>query len=273
MELSSKYNPQETEARWYQHWIEKDYFHSEPDHREAYSIVIPPPNVTGVLHMGHILNNTIQDILIRKARLEGKNACWVPGTDHASIATEAKVVELLKERGISKSQISREEFLKYAFEWKDKYGGIIIDQLKLMGASCDWKRTRFTMEDKLSKAVGKAFVDLYKKGYIYKGKRMTNWDPVAKTALSNEEVIFSSEQSKLYQLKYRLEGTDNEHIIIATTRPETILADVAIAVHPEDPRYTHLVGKRAYVPIINRLIPIIADAYEQARSKSPLPMM
>ncbi len=261
MSISTQYNATDTESKWYQHWMEKNYFHSTPDERESFSIVIPPPNVTGVLHMGHMLNNTIQDALIRKARLEGKNACWVPGTDHASIATEAKVVKLLREKGIKKSDISREEFLEYAFEWKDKYGGIILDQLKKLGASCDWERTRFTMEDKLSAAVIKVFVDLYKKGKIYRGKRMTNWDPSAQTVLSNEEVLHSEENSHLHYVRYKIEGTDDEWITIATTRPETILGDSAIAVNPKDERYAHLKGKRAIVPLINRSIPIIFDRY------------
>lgn len=260
MELSTRYNPQEIEGKWYDHWMEKNYFHSVPDEREAFSIVIPPPNVTGVLHMGHMLNNTIQDILIRKARLEGKNACWVPGTDHASIATEAKVVKLLREQGIKKSDIGRDEFLKHAFEWKDKYGGIILDQLKRLGASCDWERTRFTMEDKLSKAVIKVFVDLYNKGKVYRGLRMTNWDPEAQTVLSNEEVIYKDEQSRLFHVRYQIEGTE-EYLTIATTRPETILGDTAIAVHPDDERYTHLKGKRVIVPMANRSIPVIFDKY------------
>ncbi len=260
MSLSEKYNPSDIESKWYDYWMKKNYFHSEPDEREAYTIVIPPPNVTGVLHMGHMLNNTIQDILIRKARLEGKNACWVPGTDHASIATEAKVVKLLREKGIKKSDISREEFLKYAFEWKDKYGGIILDQLQKLGASCDWERTRFTMEDKLSKAVVKVFVDLYKKGKIYRGLRMTNWDVEAKTVLSNEEVIYKEENSRLFYIKYQIEGTD-EYVTIATVRPETIFGDAAIAVNPNDERFKHLVGKKAIVPLINRAIPIISDRY------------
>lgn len=261
MSLSTRYNPKDTEEKWYAHWMEKNYFHSEPDEREPYTIVIPPPNVTGVLHMGHMLNNTIQDILIRKARLDGKNACWVPGTDHASIATEAKVVKMLREQGIKKSDISREEFLKYAFEWKDKYGGIILEQLKKLGASCDWERTRFTMEPSLSKAVIKVFVDLYKKGKIYRGLRMTNWDPEAKTVLSNEEVIYKDENSRLYHLRYKIEGTEDEWITIATVRPETILGDTAIAVNPKDERYASIHGKRAIVPLINRSIPIITDNY------------
>ncbi|HHJ51457.1 MAG TPA: valine--tRNA ligase [Phaeodactylibacter sp.] len=261
MNLPKRYTPAEVEDKWYAHWLEKNYFHSEPDEREPYTIVIPRPNVTGLLHMGHMLNNTIQDILIRKARKEGKNACWVPGTDHASIATEAKVVKLLREKGLKKSEIGREEFLKYAFEWKEKYGGIILEQLKRLGASCDWQRTRFTMEPSLSRAVIKVFVDQYRKGRLYRGLRMTNWDPVAKTVLSNEEVIYSEEASKLYHVRYRIEGSEDEWITIATTRPETILGDTAVAVHPEDERYAHLKGKRALVPLIGRSVPIIFDTY------------
>lgn len=260
-DLSTRYSPQEIEQKWYQHWMDKKYFHSVPDEREPFTIVIPPPNVTGVLHMGHMLNNTIQDILIRKARLEGKNACWVPGTDHASIATEAKVVGVLRERGLKKSEIGREEFLNHAFEWKEKYGGIILEQLKKLGASCDWDRTRFTMEDGLSRAVLRVFVDLYKKGWIYRGKRMTNWDPEARTVLSNEEVVYVEENSRLYYVRYKVEGTEDEWVTIATVRPETILGDTAIAVHPEDERYAHLKGKRVLVPLINRPIPIIFDDY------------
>ena len=259
--MTTRYSPQDIEQKWYRHWMEKNYFHSEPDEREPYSIVIPPPNVTGVLHMGHMLNNTIQDIMIRKARLEGKNACWVPGTDHASIATEAKVVGMLRERGIKKSEIGREEFLKYAFEWKDLYGGIILDQLKRLGASCDWERTRFTMEESMSRAVIRVFIDLYKKGRIYRGKRMTNWDCDAQTVLSNEEVIYSEENSKLYYVRYKVEGTTDEWLTIATVRPETILGDTAIAVHPEDERYAHLRGKKVIVPLVNRLVPVIFDEY------------
>lgn len=259
--METRYNPQEIEPKWYQYWLERNYFHSEPDEREPFTIVIPPPNVTGLLHMGHMLNNTIQDILIRKARLEGKNACWVPGTDHASIATEAKVVQLLRQQGIKKSDISRDEFMKYAFEWKDKYGGIILDQLQKLGASCDWERTRFTMEPSLSKAVVHVFVDLYKKGKLYRGLRMTNWDPAAQTVLSNEEVIYKEEQSQLFHIKYFLEDSDSEGIIIATQRPETIMADVAIAVHPDDERFKALVGKKVLIPLINKPIPIIADTY------------
>jgi len=259
--LSSKYNPSETETKWYDHWMLKGYFHSEPDERPAYSIVIPPPNVTGVLHMGHMLNNTIQDILIRKARMEGKNACWVPGTDHASIATEAKVVRMLREQGVKKSDISREQFLEYAWEWKEKYGGIILEQLKKLGASCDWERTAFTMDEVRSEGVIRVFVDLYKKGKLYRGKRMVNWDPEAKTVLSNEEVLYGLEQSKLYHVRYRIEGTTDDYVVIATTRPETIMGDTAVAVHPDDPRYKHLEGKRAIVPIIGRAVPIIRDTY------------
>lgn len=261
MALSTRYNPKETEEKWYDHWMEHNYFHSEPDDREPFTIVIPPPNVTGVLHMGHMLNNTIQDILIRRARLQGKNACWVPGTDHASIATEAKVVRRLREQGIKKGDLSREEFLAHAFQWKDEYGGKILDQLKKLGASCDWERTRFTMEDNLSKAVIKVFVDLYRKGKLYRKLRMTNWDPVAQTVLSNEEVIYKDENSRLFFVRYLIEGTEDEYITIATVRPETILGDTAIAVHPEDERFKHLQGKKAIVPIVNRPVPIIADEY------------
>ncbi len=259
-ELSSRYAPSEIESKWYAHWMSQQYFESTPDEREPYTIVIPPPNVTGVLHMGHMLNNTIQDVLIRRARQQGYNACWVPGTDHASIATEAKVVKLLREQGIKKSDLSREEFLEHAFAWKDKYGGIILEQLKRLGASCDWSRTRFTMEPKLSEAVVKVFVDLYKRGLLYRGLRMVNWDPEAQTVLSNEEVIYSEEQSKLYKIRYQIEGCD-EFLTIATTRPETILGDTAIAVNPKDERYLHLHGKRVLVPLINRSVPIIADRY------------
>ena len=261
MSLSTRYNPKETESKWYAHWEKKNYFHSEPDDREPFTIVIPPPNVTGVLHMGHMLNNSIQDILIRRARLQGKNACWVPGTDHASIATEAKVVKKLREQGIKKSDLTREEFLKHAFAWKEEYGGIILEQLKKLGASCDWQRTRFTMEESLSKAVIRVFVDLYKKGKIYRGLRMTNWDVEAQTALSNEEVLHKDETIPLFHLQYKIEGTENEYIKIATVRPETIMADTAIAVHPDDPRFKHLIGKKALIPLINKAIPIIEDAY------------
>ena len=261
MSLSTRYNPKETEPKWYAHWEAKNYFHSEPDDREPFTIVIPPPNVTGVLHMGHMLNNTIQDILIRRARLQGKNACWVPGTDHASIATEAKVVKKLRAQGIKKSDLTREQFLEHAFSWKDEYGGIILDQLKKLGASCDWERTRFTMEESLSKAVVKVFVDLYKKGKIYRGLRMTNWDVEAQTALSNEEVIHKDATVPLFHIRYKIEGTEDEYIKIATVRPETIMADTAIAVHPDDERFRHLVGKKAIIPLIGKAIPIIADTY------------
>ncbi|NCT95374.1 MAG: valine--tRNA ligase [Chitinophagaceae bacterium] len=260
MELSKNYIPNETEARWYEHWLYKGYFNSTPDEREAYTVVIPPPNVTGVLHMGHCLNNSIQDILIRRARMQGKNACWVPGTDHASIATEAKVVAMLREKGITKSSLSRDEFLQYAWEWKEKYGGIILQQLKKMGCSLDWNRTSFTMDKDYYQSVISVFIDLYKKGHIYRGKRMINWDVKAKTALSDEEVIYKEVQSKLYYLQYAIEGS-TEFITIATVRPETILGDTAICVNPADERYKHLHGKYALVPLINRRIPIIADEY------------
>ncbi len=260
MELSKNYIPNETEERWYEHWLKKGYFKSTPDDREPYTVVIPPPNVTGVLHMGHCLNNSIQDILVRRARTQGKNACWVPGTDHASIATEAKVVAMLRERGIAKSSLTRDEFLAYAWEWKEKYGGIILQQLKKMGCSLDWDRTSFTMDPDYYQSVIKVFIDLYGKGHIYRGKRMINWDVKAKTALSDEEVIYKEVQSKLYYVRYQLEDSD-EYITIATVRPETILGDSAICVNPSDERYQHLHGKFAIVPLINRRIPIIADEY------------
>jgi valyl-tRNA synthetase len=261
MEIPSKYNPAEVEDKWYKYWMENKFFHSEPDEREPYTIVIPPPNVTGVLHMGHMLNNTIQDILTRRARMLGKNACWVPGTDHASIATEAKVVGKLKNEGISKFDISRDEFLKHAWEWTHKHGGIILEQLKKLGASCDWDRTAFTMDEVRSESVIKTFVDLYDKGLIYRGVRMVNWDPAAKTALSDEEVIYREMQSKLYYLKYKIEGSQSDFVTIATTRPETILGDTAVCVNPNDARFHHLKGKRVLVPLINRSIPIIEDEY------------
>jgi len=260
MSISTKYDPAATEDKWYSYWMSKRFFHSEPDEREPYTIVIPPPNVTGVLHMGHMLNNTIQDVLIRKARMQGKNACWVPGTDHASIATEAKVVAMLKERGIEKKDLSREEFLKYAWEWKEKYGGIILEQLKKLGASCDWERTRFTMEDDLSDAVIDSFIHLYRKGLIYRGVRMINWDPAGKTAVSDEEVIRKEVNQKLYYIRYTVSGSE-DYLTIATTRPETIMADVAICVNPGDERYAHLKGKKVFVPLINREIPVIQDEY------------
>lgn len=279
-ELTKIFEHQQAEAKWYQHWLDKKYFASSPDNREPYTIVMPPPNVTGVLHMGHCLNNTIQDILIRRARMQGKNACWVPGTDHASIATEAKVVQMLRERGIAKSSLSRDEFLSYAWEWKEKYGGIILQQLKKLGFSLDWDRTTFTMDPDYYQSVIKVFIDLYNKGFIYRGKRMINWDPIAKTALSDEEVIFKESNSKLYHVRYEVvddgwqmadgskinQGdTANRQlstaIIIATVRPETILGDTAIAVHPKDERFKHLHGKFAIVPLIGRKIPIILDEY------------
>jgi valyl-tRNA synthetase len=259
--ISKTYNPREIEDKWYSYWIENRYFNSKPNpEKEPYTVVIPPPNVTGVLHMGHMLNNTIQDVLVRKARMEGKEACWVPGTDHASIATEAKVVAMLKEKGIQKSDLTREEFYKYAWEWTDKYGGIILQQLRKLGASCDWDRTRFTMEPSLYDAVIDTFIDLYNKGYIYRGHRMVNWDPQAKTTVSDEEVITKEVMTKLCYLKYPIVGSD-EAIMIATVRPETIMADSAICVHPEDERYIHLHGKKALIPLINREIPIITDEY------------
>ena len=260
MQISEKYNPQDTEQKWYNYWLENKYFHSEPNEKPAYTVVIPPPNVTGILHMGHMLNNTIQDVLVRRARMKGFNACWVPGTDHASIATEAKVVAKLKSEGINKSDISREEFLKHAWDWTHKYGGTILEQLKKLGCSCDWGRTRFTMEPKLSQQVIKSFVDLYNKGLIYRGYRMVNWDPEAKTNISDEEVIFKEQNGKLYYLKYQVEGTE-EFLTVATTRPETIFGDVAICINPNDERYTHLKGKKVIVPIVNRVIPIIEDDY------------
>lgn len=261
MSLSTKYNPTEAEAKWYKFWMEHKFFSSSVDpSKEPYTIVIPPPNVTGVLHMGHMLNNTIQDVLVRKARMEGKNACWVPGTDHASIATEAKVVSMLKEKRIEKKSLSRTEFLSHAWEWKEKYGGIILEQLKKLGASCDWDRTKFTMDGDMSQAVVSVFVDLHKKGKIYRGIRMVNWDPQGKTALSDDEVIFKEVSSKLYYIQYQVEGTE-EFLTIATTRPETIMADTAICINPNDPRFTHLRGKKAVIPLINRPIPIIEDDY------------
>ncbi len=265
MELSKNYIPNEVEANWYEHWLSKGYFNSVPDQREPYTIVIPPPNVTGVLHMGHCLNNTIQDILIRYARMHGKNACWVPGTDHASIATEAKVVGMLRERGITKSSLSREEFLTYAWEWKEKYGGIILQQLKKLGCSLDWNRTSFTMDADYYQSVLKVFVNLYEKGLIYRGKRMVNWDPQSQTALSDEEVIFKEVDSKLYYVVYKLANDPiSNGITVATTRPETILGDIAICVNPNDERYQNLIGKEVIVPLINRKIPIIADDYVTA---------
>ncbi len=262
MSISTRYSPQDIEAKWYQHWLDKNYFHATPDEREAFSIVIPPPNVTGVLHMGHMLNNTIQDILIRKARLDGKNACWIPGTDHASIATEAKVVKWLRdEKGIKKSDLTRDEFMTYAWQWKEKYGGIILSQLQKIGASCDWERTAFTMDETRSAGVIKVFVDLFGKGKLYRDFRMVNWDCEAKTVLSNEEVIYGEENAQLFHVRYLVQGTDSEYVTIATQRPETIMGDSAVAVHPTDPRYAHLRGKSVVVPLINRVVPIIFDDY------------
>ncbi|QCE40406.1 valine--tRNA ligase [Psychroserpens sp. NJDZ02] len=260
MQIPSKYNAIEAENKWYDYWMKNNYFHSEPDDREPYTIVIPPPNVTGVLHMGHMLNNTIQDVLIRRARLQGKNACWVPGTDHASIATEAKVVAKLKEQGIDKNDLTREEFLAHAWEWTEEYGGVILEQLKKLGCSCDWDRTKFTMDDDMSESVIKVFVDLHDKGLIYRGYRMVNWDPEAKTTLSDEEVIHEERQGNLYYINYKIEGSVDT-LTIATTRPETIFGDSAICINPEDERFAHLRGKKAIVPISNRVIPIIEDEY------------
>ncbi len=260
MEISSKYNPQDTESKWYQHWLDKNYFHSTPDEREPYTIVIPPPNVTGVLHMGHMMNNTIQDVLIRRARMQGKNACWVPGTDHASIATEAKVVAKLAEQGIKKTDLSREEFLKHAWDWTHEHGGIILKQLRRLGASCDWERTSFTLDETRSKSVIHVFCDLYKKGLIYRGVRMVNWDPKALTALSDEEVIYKEEHSKLFYLRYKIEGEDG-YAIVATTRPETIMGDTAMCINPNDPKNEHLKGKKVIVPLVGRAIPVIEDEY------------
>ena len=266
MTIPSKYNASQVEGKWYEYWMKNNYFHSTPDEREPYTIVIPPPNVTGVLHMGHMLNNTIQDVLIRRARLLGKNACWVPGTDHASIATEAKVVAKLKEQGIHKSDLTREEFLQHAFDWKDEYGGRILEQLKKLGASCDWERTAFTMDPEMSESVIKVFVDLYNKGLIYRGYRMVNWDPEAKTTLSDEEVIHEERQGNLYYLKYKISSPserigEDAYLTIATTRPETIFGDTAICINPNDERFTHLKGKKVIVPLCNRVIPIIEDEY------------
>ena len=260
MKLSKTYNPSETEKKWYDYWLKKRYFASQPNDKEPYTIVIPPPNVTGILHMGHMLNNTIQDILVRKARMQGYNACWVPGTDHASIATEAKVVKSLSDKGIRKEDLSRKEFLEHAWKWKEHHGGIILEQLKKLGASCDWERTKFTMDHDLSESVKKVFIDLHEKGLIYKGVRMVNWDSEAQTAVSDEEVLYKEIDSKLFHISYQIEN-ENEKVIVATTRPETILGDTAICVNPKDKRYSNLVGKNVYVPLINRKIPIISDEY------------
>ena len=260
MELASKYNPSDVEDKWYQYWLDNGFFHSTPDERKPYTIVIPPPNVTGVLHMGHMLNNTIQDVLVRRARMQGKNACWVPGTDHASIATEAKVVASLAEKGIKKSDLTREEFLKHAWDWTHEHGGIILEQLKKLGASCDWERTAFTMDEIRSDSVTKVFCDLYEKGLIYRGVRMVNWDPKALTAISDEEVNHKEVHGKLYYLRYRIEGEDG-YAVVATTRPETIMGDTAMCIHPDNPKTAHLKGKKVIVPLINRSIPVIEDEY------------
>lgn len=260
MELPSKYNPTDVESKWYQYWCDHHLFSSKPDNREPYTIVIPPPNVTGVLHMGHMLNNTIQDILVRRARMEGKNACWIPGTDHASIATEAKVVNKLAQQGIKKTDLTRDEFLKHAWDWTEEHGGIILKQLRKLGASCDWDRTAFTMDETRSESVIKVFCDLYQKGLIYRGVRMVNWDPKALTALSDEEVVYKEEHGKLYYLKYKIEGED-EYAIVATTRPETIMGDTAMCINPNDPKNQHLKGKKVIVPLVNRIIPVIEDDY------------
>ena len=260
LKISKTYNPKEIEEKWYKHWLKKEYFYSSPNDKKAYTIVIPPPNVTGVLHMGHMLNNTLQDIIIRRARMKGFNTCWVPGTDHASIATEAKVVNKLSEKGIKKTDLTREEFLKHAWEWKEEHGGIILEQLKKLGASCDWKRTKFTMDEDMSESVIKVFVDLYRKGYIYRGIRMVNWDPSAQTAVSDEEVIHKEVYSKLYHISYKIQDSE-EVLVIATTRPETILGDSAVCLNPNDPRYNKLKGKKVIVPLVNRVVPIIFDEY------------
>ncbi|MBE6301702.1 MAG: valine--tRNA ligase [Parabacteroides distasonis] len=262
MEIASKYNPADVEGKWYQYWLDNGLFKSKPDGREPYTVVIPPPNVTGVLHMGHMLNNTIQDILVRRARMQGKNACWVPGTDHASIATEAKVVNRLAQQGIKKTDLTREEFLKHAWEWKEEHGGIILKQLRKLGASCDWDRTAFTMDELRSESVIRVFVDLYKKGLIYRGVRMVNWDPKALTALSDEEVIYKEEHSKLFYLRYKVEGDpEGRYAVVATTRPETIMGDTAMCINPNDPKNTWLKGKKVIVPLVNRAIPVIEDDY------------
>ena len=261
MSLDSKYNPQSIEDKWYEKWLRDECFSSLPNNeKEPFTIVIPPPNVTGVLHMGHMLNNSIQDILTRRARMKGKEACWVPGTDHASIATEAKVVAMLKEKGIEKESLTREKFLEYAWEWKEKYGGIILEQLKKLGASCDWSRTKFTMDEDLSKSVNKVFIDLYEKGHIYRGIRMVNWDPEGKTALADDEVIYKEVDSQLFYIKYKVSGT-NDTLTIATTRPETLLGDTAVCINPNDERFRHLHGMKAIVPLVDREVPIILDDY------------
>ncbi|GAB1403723.1 valine--tRNA ligase [Lentimicrobium sp.] len=261
MNIPAKYDPRGIEDKWYQYWLDKHFFRSVPDDREPYTIVIPPPNVTGVLHMGHMLNNTIQDVLVRRARMQGFNTCWLPGTDHASIATEARVVAMLREQGIEKKNLTREAFLEHAWQWKEKHGGIILEQLKKLGASCDWERTRFTMDPSMYESVIDVFIDLYKKGLIYRGVRMVNWDPKALTALSDEEVVYKEVKSKLYYVRYKVEGTQDEWVTVATTRPETILGDTAVCFHPQDERYTHLVGKRVLIPLLKKAIPLIQDDY------------
>jgi valyl-tRNA synthetase len=261
MQLAAKYNPAEVEDKWYAHWMKHNFFQSKPDTREPFTVVIPPPNVTGVLHMGHMLNNTIQDVLVRRARMQGKNACWVPGTDHASIATEAKVVAKLAAEGIRKTDLTREQFLKHAWAWKEKHGGIILEQLKKLGASCDWSRTSFTMDEAYSRSVIRVFIDLFRKGKIYRGVRMVNWDPQALTAVSDEEVIYKEQQGKLYYLRYMIKGGQGAYIVVATTRPETIMGDTAVAINPNDPKNAHLKGKKVIVPLINREVPIIEDDY------------
>ncbi|MFP4489067.1 MAG: class I tRNA ligase family protein, partial [Bacteroidales bacterium] len=261
MDIPSRYKPGDTESRWYEYWMEQGFFSSSPDDREPYVITIPPPNVTGVLHMGHMLNNTLQDVLIRRQRMMNKNACWVPGTDHASIATEARVVAKLKEEGIEKKDLTRDEFLSHAWEWTEKHGGIILDQLKRLGASCDWNRTLFTMDETRYRSVIKVFNDLYTKGFIYRGVRMVNWDPDAKTAVSDEEVMYKEEDSRLYYVRYRVSGTADEFVTVATTRPETILGDTAVCVNPADERYKSLEGKRVLVPMVDREVPVIFDDY------------
>ncbi|NLN31115.1 MAG: class I tRNA ligase family protein, partial [Bacteroidales bacterium] len=260
MDIPSRYDPAKAEDKWYSYWMRHGFFRSVPDEREPYTIVIPPPNVTGVLHMGHMLNNTIQDVLIRRARMLGRNACWVPGTDHASIATEARVVAMLKGRGIEKKDLSREEFLEYAWEWTDRHGGIILEQLRKLGASCDWERTLFTMDDERYESVIRVFIDLYNKNLIYRGVRMVNWDPQARTAVSDEEVYFTEEESLLYYVKYRIAGSD-DYVTVATTRPETILGDTAVCANPADERYRHLRGRKVIVPMVNREVPFIFDDY------------
>ena len=260
MSIPSKFTPKVVEQKWYDYWTANKYFHSTPDSRKPYTIVIPPPNVTGVLHMGHLMNNTLQDVLIRRARMRGYNACWVPGTDHASIATEAKVVNKLKSQGIDKNEIGREAFLEHAWEWTHEHGGIILEQLKKLGCTCDWDRTKFTLDPEMSASVIKVFVDLYNKGMIYRGFRMVHWDPEAQTTLSDEEVVYEERQGNLYHIAYAIEGSD-EKVVVATTRPETLFGDTAVAIHPEDERYLALHGKKAIVPIVNRVVPIIKDTY------------